>query len=451
MLRYLNKIHKASLLLIALVVLIASCKKAVVNFGEEALTDDPNVTFLDTLTVELSTFQTDSFATSADNLFKIGIHTDSIFGKYESTAYMQVGTPITNSLGGTLNATFDSVVFITKYSGATYGDTTEPFTLNVHRLNQQMQPDITPIGYNVNSFTYDATPIGSVALTNTRPSQKQSLSVKLDNAFGLQLFGMLQRNSDTITDATKFNKYFKGLAIKGKGANNNSMYYFTNNDSSSNVVMRLYYRTTGTLPGQSFVSFYINPTTYQFNGYTYDKSGTFLNLFTPKKREVIASALTGKRVYLHGNSGLYPRLYFPSLFSVKELHPYVKIIKAELIIQPSLMNYGPNNYYTLPPYLALYNLNSDMNFGAPIYDLVNSSSSTPVVQTGNLVIDNLNHVNTSYSYDLTVYIDNILKNGQFSQNSLVLFPLTNSVENRLVLEDAIGNKAVKLKLYVLGL
>jgi len=450
MLRYLNKIQKASLLLIALVVLVVSCKKAVVNFGEEALTDDPNVTFLDTLTVELSTFQVDSFVTSGDTLFKVGIHTDSIFGRYEATAYMQVGSPTSNPLNSATNVTFDSLVFITRFSGATYGDTTESFQLNVHRLSQQMQPDLTAIGYNVDSFNYDPAPVGSVTLTNTRAYQERQLTVRLQDAFGQELFGMMKRNSDTITDASKFYRYFNGFALKGKGAGDNSIYYFKNYDNTNGVVMKMYYTVNGSTPTHTSLNFSITPSSFQFNGYKYDKTGTYLSIFTPKKREIYSSAQTGQRVYLHGNSGLYPRLYFPTLFNIKELHPYVKVIKASLIIQPSLMNYGPNTYYKLPPYLGLYSLNEDKNYGAPVYDPATLSSS-PMIETGNLYIDYINHTNTNYSYDLTVYVNDILKNGIFSQNSLVLFPLNTTVENRLVLEDAIGNKAVKLKLYVLGL
>ena len=59
MLRYNNIIHKASILLIAFVVLMASCKKQDVDFGHEALTDDPNTEVIDTLTVDMGTFQLD--------------------------------------------------------------------------------------------------------------------------------------------------------------------------------------------------------------------------------------------------------------------------------------------------------------------------------------------------------------------------------------------------------
>jgi len=447
MLRYLNKIQKAFLLLAGLLVLAVSCKKSVVNYGQQALTDDPNIIFMDTMSVDLSTLQRDSFVTSADNLFKVGVHEDSIFGKYEATAYMQVGLP-TNTISGINNCVYDSIVFITKFTGATYGDTTEPFTLKVNRLNQQIKADITPIGYNVDSLTYDAAPLGSVLLTNTRPSQQKQFTVRLSDTFGSRIFGMLNRNSDTTSNYEIFNTFFNGLAITGKGANNRSIYYFQNIGTNGGTVMRLYYTLNGTSPVHSSMDFPISPSAYQFNGYKYDKTGTFLSLFTPKKWQSIPSAQTGDRVYLHGNSGMYPILSIPSIFALKELHPYVKVVKAELEITPSLQNYGPNTYYFLPPTLGLRMINIE---NKAIGNFIYEPSAATTVQAGNLVIDNLNHVGTKYTFDITQYVNSTLEGGIFTQVPLSLVPLNDNIENRLILNNAIGNRSVKLKLYVLGL
>ena len=449
MLRYPNKIHKAFILLIAFVLLMASCKKADVDFGKESLTDDPNTIVIDTMTIPMSTFQLDSFGTSADNLFKVGVHYDTIFGKYESKAYMQLGLPAVNPVNACNGCTFDSVAFVTRYTGATYGDTTEDFTLNIHRINQQVYPYLTPIGYNIDTFSYDTASLATMVLSNTQAWKQSQLSIRMNDAFGMQLFDMFKRNSDTITDLTLFNKFFNGLVITGKGTHNNSMYYFSTTATTTEVVMKMYYTTHGTTPVASSIDFPINPTSYQFNGYTYDKSNTYLSAFVPKKRQVISTSQTGDKAYLHGNSGLYPYFSFPYLFSIKELHPYIKVIKAELQIEPSLANYGPNTYYTLPPALEIHTISAD-NF------ISSGGLATPVtgsttVQTGNLVIDNQFHLNTRYTYDLTSFVNTILKNGIFAQQNLVLVPSLGSMENRLILENGINNKSVKLKLYVIGL
>jgi hypothetical protein len=257
---------------------------------------------------------------------------------------------------------------------------------------------------------------------------------------------MLKRNSDTVTDATLFNKYFNGVALTGSGIGQRSIYYFSPAEGGSNIVMKLYYRKNGSAPVQSSVDFPIAPSTFQFNFFSYDRSGTPLSAFTPKKKQIIPSATTGNMTFLHGNGGLFPHITMPALLSLKELSPYIKVVKAELEITPSLSNYATGTGYQLPPAMALYQIDENKNMGGVLYD-----ASGSVVQTGNLVIDYLYHKDTHYTYDLTGYVNNILDNGIFSQKSLVLLPFSNTYENRLILNNTINNKSVKLKLYVLGL
>lgn len=443
-----QRIKKFVFLLIGFTVLAISCNKAVVNYGEEALTEDPNIISVDTMTVDLSTFQIDSFSTSADTIFKVGIHEDTLLGRYETKAFLQLGVPSSNALNQCTNCTFDSIVFVARYSAATYGDTTENFNLNIHRLTQQMLPDVTSIGYNVSSFQYESTPLGTLQLTNTRPSQEKQFTVRLDDNLGTELYGMLKRNSDTITNIDKFSKYFNGLAITGNGTNNQSIYYFQQYDTASAVVMKVYYSVSGTSTTQNSINFPISPSSYQFNNYSYDKTGTNLTGFISKKTMVLPSTQTGNQAYLHDNSGLYPILNIPAIFSIKDLHPYVQVIKAELTIEPSLINYGPTNHYSLPPTIGLRSFDTvNYTFGSFLTEITDNSAN----QDGNLVIDNINHVNTKYTFDLTTYVNNILKNGRFTQQPLALIPLNSSIENRLIINNNLIDKSVKLKLYVLGL
>jgi hypothetical protein len=446
MLLYFYKKIKVLYTLVLSGLVFISCNKAVVNFGEETLTDDPNIVYMDTMTVNLATYQMDSFATSGDTVFITGIHMDSLLGKYEAMAFMQIGVPPVNGLNGCSNCTFDSLVFTSRFSGSYMGDTTEAFIVNVHRLNQQMIAEETSIGYNTSSFNIDTTPLGTTTFTIPRPSTKNLVSTKLNDQYGNELFGMLKRNSDTIIDAALFYKYFNGIAFTGSGTNKRSIYYFTPAESGNNTVMKLYYRQNGSAPVQASIDFPVTPFTFQFNAFSYDKSSTPLSAFTPKTRQIIPSVTTENMAFLHGNSGLFPHITIPALLSLKELYPYIKVVKAELEISPSLSNYANGSGYQLPPAMALYQIDEDKNLGGVLYDVSGSA-----VQTGNLEIDYLYHKDTRYTYDLTGYVNNIMDNGIFSQKSLVLLPFSNTYENRLVLNNTINNKSVKLKLYVLGL
>ena len=209
--------------------------------------------------------------------------------------------------------------------------------------------------------------------------------------------------------------------------------------------MRLYYSRNGSAQQQEYIDFLLQPAAFQFNTFDYDKTGTPLAQFLPRKRQTIASNLTGNKAFLHASSGLFPRITLPDMLSLKELHPYIKVIKATLEITPSASDYGLNSLYSLPPLLGLYPIDDVNAVGAGIADGNGS------LQTGSLVIDYLYHKDTRYSYDMTAYVNTILTQGRTAQQDLLLLSLNSTFENRLILNAAGQQMSVKLKLYVLGL
>jgi hypothetical protein len=425
--------------------LFTACNKTVVNFGEESLSGDPNIIYFDTFLVKLATYQLGSFSTVSDTLFKVGQHNDTIFGKYVAQSWFQPGIPANNGLKGCTNCSFDSMVFMTRFSGSSYGDTTEAFTLQVHRLTQQIDADYGAIGYNISHFDYDPVALAATTINNTRPSGKQAVFIHMPDDLGQDFFSKLKRNSDTITNQDKFIKLFKGLVLKGKGTNNKSVYYFGLYDASSFSTVRLYYSRNGSSPAQDYVDFPLQPAAFQFNSFEYDKTGTSLAQFLPKKKQTISSTLTGNKVFLHSGSGIYPRLSLPDMLALKELYPYIKVVKATLEIIPRANDYGQNSIYALPPALGLYRIDDVNTIGSGIAD------ADGYAQTGNLVIDYLYHKDTRYSYDLTAYVNTILTQGRSAQEDLLLLPQNSTYENRLILNAAGQEMSVKLKLYVLGL
>lgn len=428
-----------------LLTVMMACNKAVVNFGEETLTDDPNIIYLDTLTINMGTYQADSFITSGDTIFIAGKHTDALLGTYEAKAFFQLGIPTVNRLNGCANCTYDSIAVVTRFTGSYYGDTTAAFTLDVHRLNRQMIPESTSIGYNTSTFGYDETPLGSVTFNAPRPSLKEAVSLKLPDILGLELFSMLKRNADTAVTTDKFQQYFNGLVLTGKSVNDKAIYYFGLYDATVNSVMRLYYRETGSTSLSRYVDFPISPASYQFNAFSYDKTGSLLEAFTPGKKQILPAAQTGNKSFLHDNSGLFPYINIPGLFALKELHPYIKVVKATLEITPPAGNYGTGSFYQLPQYMALYGISDEYVIGGAVAD-ANSE-----VQDGDLYVDYLYNNDTKYTYDLTAYVNNILSTGRTAGQSLILYTGSNTGESRLILDAIPGQSSVQLKIYVLGL
>ena len=69
--------------------------------------------------------------------------------------------------------------------------------------------------------------------------------------------------------------------------------------------------------------------------------------------DTVAAGTLAAWQYLHHNSGLYPKIQFSNLYNIKELHPYVQVLRAILEIKPVSGSYGINTFYQLPSLLEL--------------------------------------------------------------------------------------------------
>lgn len=422
--------------------LIISCEKKDIQFGNNALTEDPNIVTIDTITADIYTFQTDSFSTSNTGFFIAGNHTDSVLGNFQSTAYFDLDAPVDSSkvLQGCTSCYFDSLVLVTQFNGSYYGDTTMPFILNVNQLTQQISTTNGAFGYNIDHYNYYSNPIGTFSGI-VHPSEKRKMHIRLSDNIGVDLFTKVKNNDDAIVDNTSFQQYIKGFCFTGDTTADNTVYYFKPEKDSA--LIHLYYHKNEILPQQYAVTFPLNKS-HQFNGLSANRSGTLLTAFTPNKQELIPGAQTGERIFLHANSGLNPRVSFPSIFSIKELNSYIQIVNATLEIYPSKKTYGLHSFYTLP--LAL-NLVVVDNYNT-VYGYVTNSSGETL--TGDLTTDYIYNENTKYTYNITRFLNTDLARSKYSPLYLSIEPLSNvadSIEQRLILD----NTSFKLKLNVLGL
>ncbi|MFT3680722.1 MAG: DUF4270 family protein [Ferruginibacter sp.] len=422
---------------------MSSCDKVPVTFGSDGTAGDPNVILIDTFTVAVSTLQVDSFGTSGSNYLIAGAHTDPELGYIESRSYFEI-TPPTLELSN--NCIFDSIVLHADLTSGYMGDTTAPFTLNVHELTQSMRETDLSIGYNTSTVVYNNVPMASKTFS-VRPSRQEELSIRLPDDFGKNLFRMFRYKSDTITNIDKFRRFFKGICL-ASAAGNNAMYYFNKN---AEAIIQLHYTVNGITPESKTAAFTIGTDDKQFNGFTYDKTGTPLEAFTPRKQMLISSFLTNNRGYMHYNSGLFPKISLGNLLSIKELHPYVQVMRAELEIRPTKGTWGTGTNYRLPDSLEL-RLTDDNNYvtGQALPYAYNSDT-----QYGSLNIDNLYGVSTAYTYDVTSFVNTLLSEGVFSRRALILYPFSSgaaSTDQRLLINNStVKDNFIKLKLYVLGL
>ena len=189
-------------------------------------------------------------------------------------------------------------------------------------------------------------------------------------------------------------------------------------------------------------TFYNKP--LQFNHITADRTGTALTALNTQNNE-LPSAASGNVGYLQPATGLYLKIGFPYIRKLLERTDFIKIIKAELVVKPLQNSY--NGFYPLPP--TLYGAQTDgaNEAGSAITAVVNGASGT---ETGNLSIDAVYGTNTSYTYDVTSYLQQEITVAAINKNGLLLIPPAStrfSTLNRLVIGDT-QNAKNKLQLNV---
>ncbi len=429
-------------------ILISSCEKVHVEFGESTLEADPDIVFLNSYKVDIATFKTDSFVTSSNEVLSLGYHYDSVFGAVKAGSYVQLKLPATNPLSDqTLAVTLDSLELIIKPTGDFYGDSSRSFKIQVHRLTQNIK-DATSSGdtyYNTTSFGYDPTTIGQQTVSLYGRSGTP-VHIRLSNALGQELLTKFKDNHEDISSEERFINYFKGIYLTTDTVVTNSLAYFS--APADSILIRLNYHDNGLFPVKRYIDFSYTKAK-QFNNIAFRYVNPNFSIFINRKSQLIPSTSSGNQSYLNSNLGSYIKMSFPKILNLKELYPYIRVVKAELIIKPDVKSY--TFPYQLPQSLYLYTTDENNYPISPFY----FGSDNSVRQQGNLYIDRLLGENTNYSYDISGYINNLIAEGQFSKSALLLTSSLTGNDTglqRLILNDQnTSRSSVQLKLYVLGL
>jgi hypothetical protein len=422
--------HRISIYFIPVffILVVAACTKPQIRFDNVYNGDNStNVVSVDTFAVQLSTVFLDSFVTSGTRAQLLGRYIDPYFGTITSRSFSDIGTPFPLPLI-TNNSVYDSIQLIMRIDRTFYGDTSQFQRFLVSQLTQVMTFPPNQTAYFNNSFIpYDPQVLGS-ADVRIRPTagltsqnNGDSIKITMPNSMGQALFGLLYRRPDTITDSRIFQAYFKGLTVYPDDNLPGAMYGF-----KDSLTLRIYYHEPGVVIVQKTTDFGIVNQFTQFNRITADRTGTPtapLNALNPE----LPSTSSGNQVYLQPITSLYTKLLFPTISNLLGYQDYLAVMKAVLIIKPVQGTYSP--IYNLPPVVNLALTNEGNTIGAVL-----------PFGNGSLNIDYLYGTNTSYSYDITSYIQGALKQGAPSnaKNGLILITpaaLYNIIFNRAVFGD----------------
>lgn len=414
----------------------AGCQKTAIQYGEQYVDNGvTNIILVDSISPVVSTIYKDSVITSQGGSLLLGSYPDTYFGKTSAATYLQLAPPALTDLLN--NAQYDSLALLMKCNGTYYGDTTALSTFSVYQLSQELKmAEGQTYFYNTSSFPVNSTALGSRSF-RLRPLTGDSANIRLDDARGQELYDMIKNKSAILKDNILFTDYFKGLQVTAAG--NNNIYGF-----KDSAVMRLYYHQTDITRENKYFDFTFYNKPLQFNRITADRTGTPLTALNTQNNE-LSSAAAGNTGYLQAATGLYLKIGFPSIRKLLERTDFIKIIKAELVVKPLQNSY--NGYYALPPVLYAAQTDGANEAGSAITSTVNGASAT---ETGNLSVDGVYGISTSYSYDVTSYLQQEITVAAINKNGLLLIPPSDtrfSTLNRLVVGDA-QNVKNKLQLNV---
>lgn len=413
--------------------------------GSDYLAVGNKVILIDTVTVDMSTINFDSLITSNQSRILIGNYEDAIYGKVKSNSYFQLASEsyTLNSSGSdteTTNYVFDSISMILKYDNYYYGDTTKVQTFDIHRLIQRVKPNTDDDSfYNNSSLSYSDESLGTVSY-KPRPIEKDSLNIRMSDAFGAALFQKLKKKE--ITDFDTFNEYLKGLVLVPSSSNYSSVIGFHVATSKVRLYYSKYQADTEEVP--FIIDFTILDATKQFNSISSDKTGTIIQNL-PVSTSKLSSLLTNQQGFIQSGTGVACRIDFPNIKQLKYISEKGTIVDAQLLLKPVNNTYSER--YPLADSLKIY-----------VADNLNRISGSLVNSAGTAVFGLLNKKTDEFNENVgyTVSVGNFLQKEMIkasdSKSSLILtLPGISKSVNRVVLGDQkhLNNK-IQLKIYYIS-
>jgi hypothetical protein len=395
--------------------LLSSCYKKDIQVGSDLAESHTRIITVDTIGVVLSSYVLDSFRTNNKNFALIGNYHDALMGKTTASTFLQPGLPTLSEDASTLlpkHATFDSIVLYMKPNGYYYGDTTVPYSISVYELAQQPSEDLErPQIWNKSDVpVLSGGPIATWSRP-IRPSVNDSIVVQLPYAKGKDFFDKIQAKATQFSTQDLFLEYFKGLAIKPSNTTSGAVYGFNLADSS--VKLRLHYHLGLPYKQDKVLEFIITRTGLQFNRIVTDRSGTSLQPTFALQKEFFASQ-ANPFAFTQTGTGVYLKAKFPSLRDVLKVDEVVRLIDARLILRPVRGTYDKYGK-RLPAPLKMQMTDLSNNAGNELPD----STGQALLQSFP-VIDDVYGINTTYSFNITSYINALINTPGTAENGMFI-------------------------------
>lgn len=411
--------------------------RGVSEIGSEFFTKATfDISYVDSLTLKVSTAMGDSIATSTSTRLLVGYHQDDKLGSVTSQAVFQVGisTPI---MLDPKTTEYQSLKVYLKRDKYSFYDTIEEQTLHVYQLTKL--PTLwSGFMYNSSKFYInESTPLASATFL-PRPRKGDSLEIPLPDAMGLQFMKMAWTNDFRFQTNDEFVKFFKGLAILPDTANSRS-FLGIRSDKQIGPEVRLYYHDNSTTPGTDrYIRFTQNGGVYYNKVHSWRASTPLITL--KKSGDMVNSVDTYHEGYFQGGVGLTLRVEIPYLRTLLFEDRGFQVTRAYLELLPVNTAYNTD---PLPSALTVYAVNEQ--------NKLLSTTGT----AGRLITDLDLGRNTRYQVDITSFVNSQIQNDAVNHNALLVLlddATFRSSVNRLYFGDKINTSfGMRIKLYYLTL
>lgn len=439
----------AGLLLLTGIALFA-CESGDFNVGQSVINpQELLVQSIDTVTIQSSTvLKPDSFVTSLDNDILVGRWRDPQTGTLTTRAFAELDYPV-NSFSTQTNLVLDSLVLEMNYSFV-YGDTTSLYTLNVHRLTKPLVPQLY---YNTSSAAYEASPLLQKTVVPRPLSRGRQIRLRTSDELAQSLYSRLLTGQ--ISDAASLERFLPGFAFISTSTTNTIAGFSALAGASG---LRLFYHTTD--DAQTSLSLLFPVTSLHFTQFINDRSGTPLSALK-NRSDAVSSRLTDNTTFLALGAGLQTRIEFPYLGQFDRPLKFADVNKALLVISPVRRNLFDNasppgqavNSSQTPDAVELYVTN---NQNAAIAGILGGTTGSSAATTYYAYDTSSPLFSNSYTFDLTYYLGQIIKQKSLPDPLLLTIPTPSggvfslkSMVQRVTLGNQyrLGNQ-MKLQLFI---
>lgn len=385
-------------LFVSMSLLFTACDKDTPEIGSDLQPGDDQIDIMPdiSLSPEIQTFKDDSIASDERSFQLLGAYNDPDFGKAKAEFITQL-TLSSGNINTDTDISVDSVYIHLVYAGY-YGDTTTDQTFNIHKIvNRELYYDSTyysNLSLNTSEFEqfkdFNYTP----QLSDT------TLSIDITNENWISFF----ENPSNYSDNETLRENIQGLYFSCDYQDAAVVYFDL---LSENSKLRVYYNDSS--------SFDI-----LFSGDA-ARINLFEHNYNPVLESVIQDTLSPEEyAYLQAGAGTKVKLRVPD--SAVNLLEDKAINRAQLKI--TINSSSSSSDYLPPEELFLVAVNDE-----GLYEFLTDYKVSDVHFGGQL-----DEIQMTYTFNIPLYIQDLLSEDISNENGLYLFPLDNRVSmNRTII------------------